>query len=80
MTAAFWPMQLASLLGVIPPTEVTQILVLWLGYYDSGTRYTARPALATKTPPLKHPIPTSVLTKHRRHVEYICNAYNIHVK
>jgi hypothetical protein len=27
MTAAFWPTQL-TLLGIIPPTEVTQILVL----------------------------------------------------
>jgi hypothetical protein len=35
--------QLASL-GIIPPTEVTQILVLWLGYYDFGTIHTARPA------------------------------------
>jgi hypothetical protein len=34
--AAFWSMQLASL-GIIPPTEVTQILVLRLGFYDSGT-------------------------------------------
>jgi hypothetical protein len=40
MTAAFRPTQLASL-GIIPPTEVTQILVLRLGYYDSGTGYTA---------------------------------------
>ena len=29
-TAAFWPTQLA-LLGIIPPTEVTQRLVLLLG-------------------------------------------------
>ena len=43
-TAAFWPTQLA-LLGIIPPTEVThQRLVLWLGFYDSGTKYSARPA------------------------------------
>ena len=39
-TAAFWPTQLA-LLGIIPPTEVTQRLVLWLGFYASGTIYTA---------------------------------------
>jgi hypothetical protein len=36
MNAAFWPMQLASL-GIIPPTEDTQILVLRLWYYDSVT-------------------------------------------
>ena len=33
-----------SVAGIIPPTEVTQRLVLWLGFYDSGTIYTARPA------------------------------------
>ena len=45
-TVAFWPTQLASLalLGIIPPIEVTQRLVLWLGFYDSGTKYSARPA------------------------------------
>ena len=37
------PIPTAASLGIIPPTEVTQILVLRLGYYDSGTRYTARP-------------------------------------
>jgi hypothetical protein len=42
-TAAFWPTQL-TLLGIIPPTEATQRLVLWLGFYDSGTKYSARPA------------------------------------
>ena len=41
-TAAFWPTQLA-LLGIIPPTEVTQRLVSWLGFYDSSTKYSARP-------------------------------------
>jgi hypothetical protein len=43
-TAAFWPTQLQALLGIIPPAEVTQRLVLWLGFYDSGTKYSARPA------------------------------------
>jgi hypothetical protein len=38
MAAAFWPTQLA-LLGIIPPTDVTQRLVLWLGFYDAGTIY-----------------------------------------
>jgi hypothetical protein len=37
-TAVFWPTQLA-LLGIIPPTEITQRLVLWLGFYDSGTNH-----------------------------------------
>ena len=36
-TAAFWPTQLLALLGIIPPTEVTQRLVLWLGFYDSDS-------------------------------------------
>jgi hypothetical protein len=35
MTAAFWPTKLASL-GIIPPTEVNQKLVLRLGCFDSG--------------------------------------------
>jgi hypothetical protein len=65
-TAAFWPTQLA-LLGIIPPTEVTQRLVLWLGFCDTGTTQvslarTNLDLLATKTPPLKHRIPTSVLS------------------
>jgi hypothetical protein len=35
-TAAFWPSQ-PALLGIIPPTEVTQRLVLWLRFYDTCT-------------------------------------------
>jgi hypothetical protein len=65
-TAAFWPMQLA-LLGIIPSTEVTQRLVLWLGFYDAGTTQvslacTNLDLLATKAPPLNQWIPTSVRT------------------
>ena len=66
-TAAFWPTQLA-LLGIIPPIEVRQVtqrLVLWLGFHDTGTTQvslarTNLDLLATKAPPLKHQIPTSV--------------------
>jgi hypothetical protein len=50
MTAAFWPTQLA-LLGIIPPTEVTQRLVLWLGFYDAATiHYLAVVTIATAAP------------------------------
>jgi hypothetical protein len=34
----------------IPPPEVTQMLVLWLWYYDSGTD-AQLDLLATKAPP-----------------------------
>jgi hypothetical protein len=61
-TAAFWPTQLLALLGIIPPTEVTQRLVLWLGFYDSALALnTLLDLLATKAPPLKHQVPMSVL-------------------
>jgi hypothetical protein len=60
-TAAFWPTQIA-LLGIIPPTEVTQRL--W--YFGSGSMTlalnTLLDLLATKAPPLKHRVLTSVLT------------------
>ena len=63
MTAAFWPTQLA-LLGIIPPAEVTcsetdilaRVLCRW---HYTGIQLNL---LATKAPPLKHRIPTSVLT------------------
>ena len=50
-TAAFWPTQQAALLGIIPPTEVTQRLVLWLGFYDAATiHYLAVVTIATAAP------------------------------
>jgi hypothetical protein len=64
MAAAFWPTQL-TLLGIISPTEVTQRLVLWLGFDDAGTTQlslarTNLDLLATKSPPLNHRISTFV--------------------
>jgi hypothetical protein len=77
MAAAFWPTQLA-LLGIIPPTEVTQRLVLWLGFYDAGTAQlslarTNLDLLATKSPPLNHWIPTFVLTGRTSELRAILN-------
>jgi hypothetical protein len=42
-TAAFWPTQQLALLGIIPPTEVTQRLVLWLGFYSQHLPPIGRP-------------------------------------
>ena len=77
MAAAFWPTQLA-LLSIIPPTEVTQRLVLWLGFYDAGTTQvslarTNLDLLATKAPPLKHRIPTFVLTGRTSELTSVLN-------
>jgi hypothetical protein len=77
MAAAFWPTQLA-LLGINPPTEVTQRLVLWLGFYDAGTTQlslarTNLDLLATKSPPKNHRIPTFVPTGRTSELTAILN-------
>jgi hypothetical protein len=79
-TAVFWPSQQAALLGIIPPTEVTQRLVLRLGFYDTGTiqvslARTNLDLLATKAPPLKHRIPTSVLSGRMSLILYVLTNY-----
>jgi len=33
--------QLLALLGIIPPTEVTQKLILWLWFYEVGTMHSS---------------------------------------
>ena len=59
--ATFWPTQLA-LLGIIPPTEVTQRLVLIPTANERKSALnTLLDLLVTKAPPLKHPVPKSVL-------------------